>query len=391
MRLLHTVSPAAMIVSCILGSASATAAPVKVAFMNSLSSTSSVGAQQARDGFALALKELGGKFGGAETQMIWEDDEGKPDVAVTKAKTLIERDHVDAIVGFTFTNVAMAALKPIVDSKTFFISTNPGPSPIAGKRCSPYFFSVSYQMDLESSVSAKYANDNGLKTAFLLAPNYQAGKDALGGFKSLYKGTVVEEDYTPLHQIDYSSDIARISAANPSALVIFMPGAPGVNFVKQLRQSGLAAKLTFLSAFTIDEAALPGLQDNAVGLFGAADWAPNLDNPINKKFVADFEKAYGYVPSNFSAHAYDAAMLLDSAVRAVNGNVSDKDAFRAALKKADFRSVRGEFKFNTNQFPIQNYYLVKAAKRDDGKYETQIVQTVMPMQGDDFAAQCPMK
>lgn len=391
MRLLATVSAAAMIASGALSAAPATAAPVKVAFMNSLSSTSSVGAQQARDGFALALKELGGKFGGAETQVIWEDDEGKPDVAVTKAKTLVERDHVDAIVGFTFTNVAMAALKPVVDSKTFFISTNPGPSPIAGKRCSPYFFSVSYQMDLESSVSAKYANDNGLNTAFLLAPNYQAGKDALGGFKSLYKGKIVEEDYTPLHQIDYSSDIARIAAANPSALVIFMPGAPGVNFVKQLRQAGLATKLTFLSAFTIDEAALPGLQDNAVGLFGTADWAPNLDNPVNKKFVADFEKAYGYVPSNFSAHAYDAAMLLDSAVRAVKGNVSDKDAFRAALKKADFRSVRGEFKFNTNQFPIQNYYLVKAAKRNDGKYETQIVQNVMPMKGDEFAAKCPMK
>jgi branched-chain amino acid transport system substrate-binding protein len=389
MRLLATVLACTTAAVAAL-SAPAFAAPVKIAFMNSLSSTSSVGAKQARDGFALALKELGGKFGGAETQVIWEDDEGKPDAAVTKAKTLIERDHVDAIVGFTFTNVAMAALKPIVESKTFFISTNPGPSPVAGKRCSPYFFSVSYQMDLESSVSAKYANDNGLETAFLLAPNYQAGKDSLGGFKHLYKGKI-DEDYTPLHQIDYSSDIARIAAAKPAALFVFMPGAPGVNFVKQLRQAGLADKITFLSAFTIDEAALPGLQDNAIGLYGGADWAPNLDNPVNKKFVADFEKTYGYVPSNFSAHAYDAAMLLDSAVRAVHGDLSDKEAFRAALKKADFHSVRGEFKFNTNQFPIQNYYLVTAAKRIDGKYETQVVKNVLPMQGDEYAKQCAMK
>jgi branched-chain amino acid transport system substrate-binding protein len=371
--------------------APATAEPVKIAFMNSLSSTSSVGAKQGRDGFALAMKELGGKFGGVETQVIWEDDEGKPDVAVTKAKTLIERDHVDAIVGFTFTNVAMAALKPIVESKTFFLSTNPGPSPIAGKRCSPYFFSVSYQMDLESGASGKYANDAGLDTAFLIAPNYQAGKDSLGGFKHIYKGKIVEEDYTPLHQIDYSSDVARIAAAKPSALYVFMPGAPGVNFVKQLRQAGLADKVTFLSAFTIDESALPALQDSAIGLYGSADWAPNLDNPANKKFVADFEKAYGYVPSNFSAHAYDAAMLIDSAVRAVKGDVSNKDAFRAALKKADFKSVRGEFKFNTNQFPIQNYYLVKAAKRPDGKYETQAIKNVMPMQGDEYAKDCAMK
>jgi branched-chain amino acid transport system substrate-binding protein len=372
-------------------SASAAAEPVKVAFMNSLSSTSSVGAKQGRDGFALALKELGGKFGGVDTQVIWEDDEGKPDVAVTKAKTLVERDHVDAIVGFTFTNVAMAALKPIVDSKTFFLSTNPGPSPVAGKRCSPYFFSVSYQMDLESGASGKYANDAKLDTAFLIAPNYQAGKDSLGGFKRLYKGKIVEEDYTPLHQIDYSSDVARIAAAKPSALYVFMPGAPGVNFVKQLRQAGLADKVTFLSAFTIDESALPALQDSAIGLYGSADWAPNLDNPANKKFVADFEKEYGYVPSNFSAHAYDAAMLIDSAVRAVHGDMSNKDAFRAALKKADFKSVRGEFKFNTNQFPIQNYYLVKAAKRPDGKYETEAVKNVMPMQGDEYAKDCSMK
>ena len=369
----------------------ASAEPVKIAFMNSLSSTSSIGAKQGRDGFALALKELGGKFGGVETQVIWEDDEGKPAVAVTKAKTLINSDHVDAIVGFTFTNVAMAALKPIVESKTFFISANPGPSPIAGKRCSPYFFSVSYQMDLQSGVSGQYANDAKLDTVFLLAPNYQAGKDSLGGFKRMYKGKIVEEDYAPLHQIDYSSDVARIAAAKPEALFVFMPGAPGVSFVKQFRQAGLADKVTFLSAFTIDEAALPALGESAIGLYGGADWAPNLDNPANKKFVADFEKAYGYVPSNFSAHAYDAAMLIDSAVRAVHGDMSNKEAFRAALKKADFKSVRGEFKFNTNQFPIQNYYLVKAAKRPDGKFETQAIKKVLAMRGDDYAKQCAMK
>ncbi len=390
------MKPLATLLGCtaadaITVSAPAVAEPVKIAFMNSLSSTSSIGAQQARDGFALALKELGGKFGGAETQVIWEDDESKPDVAVTKAKTLIERDHVDAIVGLTFTNVALAVLKPVVDSRTFLISSNPGPSPIAGKRCSPYFFSVSYQMDLESGTSGKYANDSGFDTAFLIAPNYQAGKDSLGGFKTMYKGKIVDEDYTPLHQIDYSSDIARIAALKPSALYVFMPGAPGVNFVKQLGQAGLVDKLTFLSAFTIDEAALPALGDSAIGLYSSADWAPNLDNSANKNFVAHFEATYGYVPSNFSAHAYDAAMLLDSAVREIKGDLSNKDAFRAALKRADFNSVRGEFKFNTNQFPIQNYYLVKVAKRPDGKYETQAIKNVMPMQGDEYAKDCAMK
>ena len=230
----------------------------------------------------------------------------------------------------------------------------------------------------------------GSKPRFFSRRIIQAGKDSIGGFKDFYNGKF-EEDYTPLHQIDYSSDIARIAAAKPSALFVFMPGAPGVNFVKQFRQAGLADKMTFLSAFTIDEAALPGLQDSAIGLYGGADWAPNVDNPVNKKFVEDFEKTYGYVPSSFSAHAYDAAMLLDSAVRAVHGDLSNKEAFRSALKKADFHSVRGKFKFNTNQFPIQNYYLVKAVKRNDGKYETQVVKNVLPMQGDEYAKQCAMK
>jgi branched-chain amino acid transport system substrate-binding protein len=374
-----------------LGGTAASAAPIKIAFMNSLSSASSVGAQQARDAFRLALNELGGKLGGVETEIIWEDDEGKPDIGVSKARTLIERDHVDVIVGTTYTNVLMAMLKPVVESKTFLIDTNPGPSLIAGKLCSPYFFSVSYQNDLESAVSGQYAQESGIETAFLLAPNYQGGKDALAGFKQFYKGTIVDEDYAPLNQIDYSADIARIAAAKPKVLFAFMPGAPGVNFVKQFHQAGLADKLIFLSSFTIDESALPAQQDDAVGLYGGSDWAPNLDNAANKKFVADYEATYKTVPSHFAAHAYDAAMLLDSAVRAVNGDLSNKDAFGTALKKADFKSVRGDFKFNTNQFPIQNYYLVKAAKRPDGQYQTEIVKNVLPSQADAYVQSCPMK
>ncbi|HEY9211986.1 MAG TPA: ABC transporter substrate-binding protein, partial [Ancylobacter sp.] len=229
------------------------------------------------------------------------------------------------------------------------------------------------------------------KKVVLMAPNYQAGKDSLAGFKRHFKGEVAEEIYTPLGQLDFSAELARIAAAEPDAFFTFMPGGMGVNLVKQYRQAGLADTIPFLSGFTVDETTLPATQDAAVGLFAGAEWAPNLDTPENKAFVAAFEKEYGYVPALYAAQAYDAALMIDAALKATGGNLKDKEAVRAALKKADFKSVRGGFKFNTNQFPIQDFYLVKAAKRPDGKYQTEIVETVFRDYGDVYAAKCPMK
>src|SRR5947209_12129299 len=194
----------------------------------------------------------------------------------------------------------------------------------------------------------KYAQDTGIKKAFLMAPNYQAGRDELGGFKHNFKGEVLDEVYVPLNQLDYSAELSRIAAAKPDAIFVFLPGGMGINFVKQFRQAGLADKVKFLSAFTVDEATLPAQQDAALGFFGGANWAPNLDNPQNKAFVAAYEKEYGAVPASYAFQSYDAALLIDSAVRAVKGNLSDTSALRAALQKADFKSLRGSFKFGHN-------------------------------------------
>ena len=257
----------------------------------------------------------------------------------------------------------------------FLISPNAGPSPLAGKGCSPFFFTTSYQNDQPPEVLGKYAQDKGFKKAFLLAPNYQAGKDMIGGFKKHFKGEIADEVYTPLGQLDFSAELAKIAAAKPDAFFVFMPGGMGVNLVKQYRQAGLDT-IPFLSVFTVDESTLPAQQDAAVGFFSGMTWAPNTDTPENKKFVADFEKEYGYVPGSYAMQAYDAAQLIDSAVKAVGGKLSDKDALRAAIKKADFKSVRGPFKFNSNGFPVQDFYLVKVAKRADGKFQTEIVQKI---------------
>jgi branched-chain amino acid transport system substrate-binding protein len=321
---------------------------------------------------------------------VVQDDELKPDVAVGRAKQLIERDKVDFVVGPIFSNILMAIVRPITDAKVFLISPNAGTSTLAGKGCSPFFFVTSYQNDQPPEVLGKYAQDKGYKRAFLLAPNYQAGKDMIGGFTKHFKGEIADEVYTPLGQLDFAAELARIAAAKPDAFFVFMPGGMGVNLVKQYRQAGLDS-IPFLSVFTVDESTLPAQKDAALGFFSGMTWAPNTDTPENKKFVADFEKEYGYVPGSYAMQAYDAAALIGSAVKAVGGNLADKDAVRAALKKADFKSVRGAFKFSSNGFPIQDFYLVKVAKRADGKFQTEIVERVFQNYADSYVADCALK
>jgi branched-chain amino acid transport system substrate-binding protein len=364
---------------------------LKVGILTTLSGPPAALGTQQRNGFQLALKTLGNKLGGREVELVVQDDELKPDVAVGKAKALVERDKVDFVVGPVFSNILIAMMKPVTDAGAILISPNAGTSNFAGKDCNANFFVTSYQNDQVHEVLGKYAQDKGIKKAFIMAPNYQAGKDALAGFKRYFKGDVVDEVYVPLNQLDYSAELSKIAAAAPDAIFVFLPGGMGVNFVKQFRQAGLADKITFLSAFTVDESTLPAQQDAALGFFGGANWAPNLDNPQNKEFVAAYEKEYSAVPGSYAFQAYDAALLIDSALKATGGKTDNKDALRAALAKADFKSLRGAFKFNTNHYPIQDFYLVKVAKRADGKYQTEIAQKVFENYSDPHVKDCQMK
>jgi branched-chain amino acid transport system substrate-binding protein len=361
---------------------------LKIGVIVSLSGPAAALGQQVRDGFTLAIKDLGGKMAGRDVEVIAVDDELKPDGAVQKVRGLLERDKVDFVVGPIFSNILQAIHKPVTDTRTFLISPNAGPSSYAGKNCSPFFYVTSYQNDQVYEVLGKVAQDRGYKRVYVMVPNYQAGKDFVAGFKLEYKGEIVEESYMPLGTLDFQVELSKIASLKPDALFTFMPGGMGVSLVKQYRQAGLADKIPVLSAFTVDESTLPAQQDAAVGMFGGANWAPNLDNPQNKKFVASYEAAYNGVPGTYAFQAYDAAMLIDSAVRAVKGDLSNKEAVAAALKKADFTSLRGGFKFNTNGYPIQNFYLTKVAKRPDGKFQTEIAQTVFENYGDRYAKDC---
>jgi branched-chain amino acid transport system substrate-binding protein len=365
---------------------------LKVGILATLSGPAAVLGQHARDGFQLGIKHLGGKLGGVEVEVVIADDELKPDVGIQKAQQLIERDKVDIVVGTIFSNVMMAVSKPLFDAKVITISPNAGPSPLAGKGCSAWFFSTAWQNDQNHEAMGKHAQDKGYKKVVLVAPNYQAGKDALAGFKRHYRGEVLEEIFNQVNQLDFSAEMAKIAALKPDAVYAFEPGGMGVNFVKQYAQAGLAGKVPFLSAFTVDETTLPATQDAAVGLLSGAQWATNLDNPVNKKFVADFEQTYKYVPALYASQGYDAALLIDAAVKAAGGKVKDKEALRDAMRKASFTSVRGgAFKLNTNGFPLQDVYVVKAVKRADGKYATEIVSKVFTDFSDAYAKDCALK
>ena len=370
--------------------AHAQAPGVKVAFVATLSGPGAAIGTQLRDGWLLGMKELGGRLGGLPAETLVIDDELKPDVAITKVTAALERDKADFVVGVVFSNILQAIFRPVTESGTILVSANAGPSTFAGKGCSPLFYTTAYQNDQPHATMGQVAQDEGYKRVMVLVPNYQAGKDAVHGFRSRFKGEVVDEIYVPLTQLDFSAEVAKIAAAKPDAVFAFMPGALGVNLVRQYRQAGLAA-IPFLSAFTVDEATLPAEGDAALGFFTAGDWAPNFGNARSQAFVKAFEAAYGYVPGTYAAQSYDAAFLLDSAVRAVDGKLSDKAGLRAAMERADFPSVRGAFRFGANHYPVQDFWASKVVKRPDGKYATETVRKVLTSDVDPYAAECRMR
>ncbi|SEN15063.1 amino acid/amide ABC transporter substrate-binding protein, HAAT family [Paracoccus alcaliphilus] len=358
-----------------------------IGLLVTLSGPSAVLGEMARDGFLLAAEEIG-EIGGMKTQIIVVDDELKPDVATNKARELVQRNGADIVVGPIFSNIMGAVAKPVTDAGAILISPNAGPSTFAGTECHPNVFATSYQNDQMHEVMGAYAKAQGFDNVFLLAPNYQAGKDALAGFRHSYDGGVAGEIFTQLGQLDYSAELAQIAAMQPDAVFAFMPGGMGVNLVRQYRQAGLET-IPFLSAFTVDESTLPAQQDAAIDFLGGSNWAPDLDTPENKAFVEAYEAKFNQVPAVYAMQAYDAAKLIDGAVRQAGG-AADRDALLAALKEAPFTSVRGNFSFGPNNFPIQDFYLTKVIQREDGKYATSIVEKIFEDYQDSYVSDCAM-
>jgi branched-chain amino acid transport system substrate-binding protein len=364
---------------------------LKVGFLSTLSGPGAGLGVDIRDGFALGLKHSGGKLGGLPVEMVTADDQQNPEVAKQSAERLIKRDKVDFMTGIVFSNVMLAVGPAVFDAKIPYISANAGPSQYAGEQCNPYFFNVAWQNDNLHEAVGKTVAEKGFKKLVLLAPNYPAGKDAMTGFKRYYKGAVVEEIYTKLGQLDYAAELAQARAAKPDAMYIFLPGGMGINFIKQFVGAGLSKDVTlFGPGFSADEDVIKAVGEPMLGMFNSSHWAHDLDVPTNKKFVADFLKDYGRLPSLYASQGYDAALLLNAAVRDAKGKVEDKPALLKALKVAKFDSVRGAFRFNRNQYPVQDYYLRVVTKDGQGRVTNRTMGKIFTQHEDAYVAACKM-
>jgi branched-chain amino acid transport system substrate-binding protein len=380
---------AAVLASALAGSP-VLAEPVKIGFIATMSGPGGALGRDMLDGFRLGIEHAGGKLGGQDVEVITDDDQLKPEVGLQIATRMIEKDDVDVITGIVFSNVMMAIARPVTTADVILISQNAGPSPLAGEQCLENFFATSWQNDQSHEAMGKYLQDIGVERLYVMAPNYQAGWDAIAGVKRYFEGEIVGEVYTALNQPDYAAELAALRAAEPEATFVFYPGGMGVNFVKQYAQAGLKEIAPLYTAFTIDEITLDAQGEAALGNFGSTFWTPELDNPVNARFVGDFEATYGRVPSPYAAQGYDAAVLLDNAIGRIEGDLADRGAFREALMAADFDSVRGDFSFNSNHFPIQDFYVRQVVKGDDGRLGFKVVATPFDDHKDAYYQDCAM-
>ena len=365
---------------------------IKIGFITTLSGPPAIIGKHMKDSVDLALDHLGHKMGGSAVEVIYGDDQFKPEVGVQLAEEMLKKHQVDFMAGIIWSNVMMAVMPVVTGAGKIMVGSNAGASPLAGSQCNELYFSASWNNDQSPEALGKYLQDKGVGELYVMAPNYQAGKDMVAGLKRYYKGKIVDEVYTKFQQQDYQAEISQLRSKNPKAVFVFYPGGMGIQFVKQYVQAGLRDQIPLYSVFTVDETTLPALREAAVGQYEARFWSPDLDVPASKKYVADFEKKYGYTPSYYGAQSYDAIMLIDSAVRATKGNTKDTKALVAAMRKANYNSIRGPFKFNNNQHPIQDFYLLQAVKANnkDG-VAMKIVQKAFEKHEDAYHQDCKMK
>jgi branched-chain amino acid transport system substrate-binding protein len=364
--------------------------PVKIGMVTTLSTKAGYLGEDIRDGFKLAMEQEGGKLGGVAVELMVDDDGRKPGKGKQIAERYIKKNGVKIMTGIVFSNVAMAVVPKVVRQDVVYLSPNAAPSKLAGKGCNSNYFSVSYQNDNLDEVVGQYVTETGHKNVYLIAPNYPAGKDHLAGFKRFYKGKITGEVYTKLGQSDYAAEIAAIRAAKPDAVFFFLPGGMGINFLKQFSQAGLTDSIpVYGPAFSFDERILKAVGPAALGVKNGSQWTHDLDNAANVQFVAAYKKTYNRMPTLYASQGYDTARLIGSALKAVGGNVTDLTAFKSALKKAEFDSVRGNFSFGKNQHPVQDLYIREVVKTESG-FTNKTIKKVFSNHVDAYAEQCSM-
>ncbi len=373
----------------------ALAETVKLGFVTTLSTPAAVIGNDMRDAVELALEHIDKKMGPVDVEVVYGDDEFNPQKGKQATERLVSQEKVDIVFGYIWSHVLLASATTVLESGKILISANAGPSQLAGKGCHKNFFNISWQNDQTPMAMGEVLNQRNVKSLYIIAPLYAAGKNMVAGVKRTYKGDIIGEDMTKWpDQIDWASELSKVKAANPDGVFVFYPGKHGPAFIKQYQQSGLAGSVDLYTVFTIDSISLPRFQSaDMTGVLGSTMtqfWAPDLDNAANKKFVDAFKAKYGKYPSFYAAQSYDAVMFIKSAIEAVDGDVSNVDGMREALKKAEYSSVRGDFKIGPNHYPIQNFYSREVIADDDGVWTTSVRETVLNMHQDVYASECSM-
>jgi len=390
-RALRIIVVLGLVAGLLAGQVARAAETVKIGFITSLSGPAGIIGKHMKDSVELALDHLGRKVGGLDVEVIYGDDQRKPDVGKQLADEMLKKHKVHFVSGIIWSNVMLAVAPTVTGAGTFMIGTNAGPHELSGKMCNELYFTTSWQNDQTPEAMGKYMQDQGINDVYVMAPNYAAGKDMVNGFKRYFKGRIVDEVYTKLGQQDYQAEISQLRGKNPKAVFVFYPGDMGIQFLKQYAQAGLREQTPLYSVYTVDEISLPAVGEAALGNYETRYWSPDLKNEANAKYVSDFKKKFGYTPSFYGAQSYDGMLLIDSGVRAVKGDLSNKKGMIAAMRRADFRSTRDKFSFNVNHTPIQNFYLLRAVKGSGGEMEMQIQKTVFENHKDAYYQECPMK
>ena len=388
--------PIRILTAALVAAALGVAAPVsaqqkiKIGFISTFSGPQGAMGEAMKNSVELALDHLGRKMAGVPVEVVYGDDQFKPDVGLQVVNEMLKKDQVDIVAGIIWSHVMLAVVPVVAGAGKLMIGTNAGASPLAGNQCNDHFFSTSWNNDQTPEAMGKYLQDIGVNDLYVMAPNYQAGKDMVAGLKRTYKGRIVDEVYTKPGQTDYQAEISQLRAKKPKAVYAFYPGGMGIQFLKQYNQAGLKDQIPLYTVYTVDELSIPAIQDAAIGQMETRFWSPDIKVPASQKYVADYRKKHGKWPVFYGAQSYDGIMLIDSGVRALKGKIGDTKGMITELRKANYDSVRGKFTFNVNHMPIQNFYLLKTVKEGDD-IVMKIQKTIFENYKDAYYKDCPMK
>jgi branched-chain amino acid transport system substrate-binding protein len=386
---------AAALAAALAAAAPASAQELRIGFMNTYTGGGAILGKHQDNGWKLGLADEGwtkdgDKLGGVPTRIFYADDQTKPDVGLKEVEKFLKQDKVQIVAGIIWSNVLMTVAKPTFENKSILLTTNAGASPMAGAACNPLFVSSSWNNDQAPEALGKRMSDDKIATIYMIAPNYQAGKDMISGVLRTLKGPkVVDQDLVKLGETDFQANISKIRATKPSAVFAFMPGPMSPAFFKQWAASGAGKDIKLYTIFSVDNATLPAVGDAAVGSYHASYWSHDLKIPEAEKFVKAYSAKYGGLPSEFAAQAYDAARLIAAAVKAVGGKVDDTAALARALRKTKYPSTRGPYEYNVNGIPIQNFYLREVIKGADGKAQIVSRGPIFTNHKDAYWEQCP--